>query len=122
MNPLRKLVAGTQPWTRELGSKTAFGDYHIYSYEWIDRLSGFEDAEEFLSGWALKDAFLNQMRDRFKSAGWQGDGQFQILWLPPFTAKDAPTTGYYILHVKQSDDGISWIASRYQIYGLEKSG
>lgn len=119
MNPLKQALAAVQPLTSELGSRKAFAKYYIYSYEWIDRLSGFEDAEEFLGDWALKDVFLNQMRARFKSGGWQGDGKFQILWLPPFTAKDAPTTGYYILHVKQSDDGISWIASRYKIYGLE---
>ena len=119
MNPIRNLMAGIEPWTTELGSEKTFPDYHIYSFEWIDRLSHFEDAEEELTPWTLKNSFLNHFRHRFADAGWNGDGKMQILWLPPFSGIDAPTSGFYILHVKQKEDGVSWIASRYRIVGLD---
>lgn len=118
MNPIRNLLAVPDAWTAELGFEKDFRKYHIYSYEWIDRLSHFEDAEEELKYWPLREQFLSHFRKRFSEAGWQGDGKMQLLWLPPFVGSDAPTKGFYILHVKQLDDGISWIASRYAIAGL----
>jgi hypothetical protein len=119
MNPFRNLLAAIEPWTADLGPETSFQEYHIYSHEWIDRLTHFEDAEEELKHWALKDSFLNHFRRRFADAGWHGDGKMQILWLPPFADASVPTSGFYILHVKQKEDGISWIASKYRIAGLE---
>jgi hypothetical protein len=119
MNPIKNMLAAVDPWTSELGFEGSFPGYHIYSHEWIDRLSHFEDAEEELKHWPLRDIFLRYFRKRFSDAGWQGDGKLQLLWLPPFAGGGAPTQGFYILHVKQSDHGISWIASPYPIFGLE---
>lgn len=119
MNAIRNILAVVDPWTRELGFERSFADYHVYSYEWIDRLSSFESAEEELKCWPLRELFLAHFKKRFSDAGWQGDGELQILWLPPFAGVGAPTQGFYILHVKQLEDGISWIASRYPIFGLE---
>ena len=121
MNPVKNLLAVASAWTAELGFEKDFGDYHIYSYEWIDRLSCLQDAEEELKDWPLRETFLAYFKKRFSKEGWAGDGKMQVLWLPPFTGHKAPTTGFYILHVKQSEDGISWIASRYPIIGLESS-
>lgn len=118
MNPIRNLLAVPDAWTAELGFEKDFRKYYIYSYEWIDRLSRFEDAEEELKYWPLRKAFFAHFRKRFSEAGWQGDGKMQLLWLPPFAGSGSPTKGFYILHVKQDDDGISWIASRYPVAGL----
>lgn len=113
-------MAIIEPWTKELGPERAFVDYEIYSYEWIDRMTYFEDAEEALNEWSLKDAFLNHFRHRFAESGWDGHGTLQILWVPPFAGVNAPTHGFFLLHVKQKADGVSWIASRYPVIGLRE--
>jgi hypothetical protein len=119
MNIVKNLASLGDPWTVEFGFEKDFNDYRVYSYEWIDRLDDFSDAEEELKSWPLRYVFFARFKDRFSQAGWAGDGKLQLLWLPPFVSVVAPTNGFYVLHVKQRDDGISWIASRYPIVGLE---
>ena len=58
------------------------------------------------------EAVITAVEIRFKQLNWDGDGEMQIMWLPPFVgAGPHDWFGCYALHVKQTDDGISWIAS-----------
>lgn len=120
MHPIKTLLALGDPWTVEFGFEKDFAGYHIYGFEWIDRLDHFLDAEEALASWSLREVFFAYFKKRFaESPFWVDDGKMQLLWLPPFIGEGAGTRGFYILHVKQSEDGLSWIASRYRIPALE---
>ncbi|WP_309398656.1 hypothetical protein [Cerasicoccus maritimus] len=121
MKKIKEFMAGIEPWTVDYGTLDDFPRYHVYFFEWIDRLTSFEDAEEALDGWSLKGAFLNHFMHRFQKAGWNGSGNKQILWLPPFSGVGAPSKGFYVFHIKQKEDGISWLACRYPILGLEEN-
>ncbi len=82
----------------------------VTSYEWIDNLcftinpsECLENAEEYLE--IVKNKFLNE--------GWFGDGEIELIWIPPFMFEGTRTSnfikGKIIWHVKQKEDGISWL-------------
>jgi hypothetical protein len=88
--------------------------YHLYSYTFLDDLSyikspfeHFQDAERC----KIEDA-IRLIGDRFREFGWEGDGELGIIWLPPFVDVGIEDTyGTFIWHVKQMNNGISFIAS-----------
>jgi hypothetical protein len=110
---------GVERWTLVFGREQDYSNFHHYAFQWIDELSHFLDAEEVLVGWTLKDLFLLHFRKAFAAAGWSGEGRIGLHWLPPFCASGAPSSGFYIVHARRKHDGMSWIASRYPLYGLE---
>src|SRR5690349_24372082 len=59
--------------------------FHVYGFEWIDNLHFIQPVEAFLAD--SRDAaegYLQIARERFLDAGWNGDGEIGLLWLPPF--------------------------------------
>ena len=88
------------------------GSYSFYAYEYLDDLSFMRPAREVLADWDQAEALIAAVEQRFKQIGWEGDGLMQLLWLPPFAgAGEHDNYGCYVLHVKQDNDGISWLAS-----------
>ncbi len=90
-------------------------EFAVYGYEWIDNLHFVQPPAEFLpsSGEPL-DAYLAVARERFTEAGWYGDGDIGLLWLPPFVfplALRIRPEGVVVWHVKQVEDGISFLLS-----------
>ena len=108
----------------------AMRDFHIYGFEWIDNLHFVRAPEEFLPlPESQLDLYLEAARQRFKAAGWHGDGDIGLLWLPPFVFPlnlRIPPTGVIVWHVKQEEDGISWLLSPIKLpfeeFGDEGSG
>lgn len=84
-------------------------DYEVGAYEWIDNLHFILDPRECVEN---ADAYIAIARQRFLEEGWEGDGDIGLIWVPPFMLKD-PKTGYtkgvIVWHVKQLEDGISWL-------------
>ena len=85
--------------------------FRVYAFEWIDNLLFVLPPDRF-----LKDptAHVAAAREAFLQAGWDGDGEIGLLWLPPFVFPldfKAPTVGVILWHVKQMEDGISWLIS-----------
>jgi hypothetical protein len=91
---------------------------HVYAYHFLDDLRFVHAPEEVLDD-ADRDEFarlLEAVRDRFLSAGWEGDGKLGIIWLPPFIdAGVEDTWGTYVWHVKQDNNGTSWLASKFPL-------
>lgn len=82
-------------------------NWRIYTFASIDELRFMRDAAS-----ELQPEIIAKAKNRFQDAGWEGDGTIQIAWLPPFSiAHSNNTHGVYIIHVKQSNNGISWILS-----------
>jgi hypothetical protein len=85
--------------------------FHLYAYEWIDNLQFIPPPKYFI---ADPTKYLSIARKRFIEGGWDGDGEIGLMWLPPFVFSldpKIPWEGIIIWHVKQTDDGISWMLS-----------
>ncbi len=105
---------------------SALGDFHVYGYEWIDNLHFIRSPEEFLPlPGEQMERYLAAAAERFKKAGWHGDGEIGLLWLPPFVfplALRIPATGVLLWHVKQEEDGVSWLLSPMELPFEEFNG
>src|SRR5215831_9509881 len=88
---------------------------HVYAYHFLDDLRFVRAPDEVLNDLDRNElaCLLEAVRDRFLSAGWEGDGKLGIIWLPPFVdAGVEDTWGTYVWHVKQDNNGTSWLASK----------
>lgn len=88
--------------------------YYLYSFEHIDTQQ-FQFAPEEPAEWdgtPIGDAAeANFVRELLRRAGWEGDGKLRLIWLPPFVFREHDTIGELIWHVKQSNNGTSWLCS-----------
>ena len=56
--------------------------------------------------------YLEKIEELFREIGWEGDGKLGVIWIPPFVDIGIEDGwGTYIWHVKQSNNGTSWLAS-----------
>jgi hypothetical protein len=109
MSPFSKSAAFLE---ERFGTPECARNYHYYAFEYLDDLAFMPPAKEVFGSWRHGEALLTEVGAKMKSLGWEGDGEFQVLWLPPFAgAGRHDNFGSYSLHVKQRNDGISWIAS-----------
>lgn len=103
-------------WESKIGLPSKIENYFFYFYEYIDDLGFMLNAFDVLGDWEHKENFLKVLNNNFKKHGWDGDGEIQILWLPPFISlENKDTYGKMVFHVKQIEDGISWIAAPFQL-------
>jgi hypothetical protein len=98
---------------------SALREFRAYGYEWIDSLHFIQRPEEFLPlPDEQLDLYLAVARERFKEAGWHGDGDIGLLWLPPFVfplGLRIRPEGIVVWHVKQAEDGVSWLLSPIEL-------
>ncbi len=84
--------------------------FNVSGYEWIDNLCFTIDPAECLDNAA---DYIKIAKRRFVKAGWDGDGKVELMWIPPFMLDEQKaanfTEGITVWHVKQLEDGISWI-------------
>lgn len=92
--------------------------YYTYEYTFLDDLQFIkapEDASTDEDPDRISDV-VEAVRRKFLEVGWEGDGEIGILWLPPFVEAGVEDTwGTYVWHVKQSNNGISFLASPYPL-------
>lgn len=82
----------------------------VYSYMFIDDFSFIQEPEVLCL--PNLETTLEHVRSRFVQAGWEGDGNIGVLWLPPFVLTGTDDNyGVVVWHVKQRNDGISWLLS-----------
>ncbi len=102
-------------WQNAFGAKN-LDDWCFYGYEYLDDLNFMLNASKAFSDWADGGTLLEHVGKKFLEMGWDGEGEMQILWFPPFlNIGVANYFGGYALHVKQFADGISWIACPFEI-------
>lgn len=93
-------------------SPTDLDSFELILYEWIDNLHFTLDPMEHLDN---ADEYIYKVKELFSTAGWNGEGDIRLMWIPPFMFTGARTEGFtngvMVWHVKQHDDGISWILS-----------
>ena len=92
----------------------ALRDFHIYSVEWIDNFHFHRWPVSFLSQPDLLPQYHRYACELWKAAGWDGDGDNVLFWLPGFVFPREMKVGHEgvaIWHVKQLNDGVSWLLS-----------
>ena len=97
-------------WEQVFGTPDRVKDWHVFGYEWVDDLNWMPPAAELFRDWPLGDELLARVAERCREVGWEGDGVFQVFWLPPFLGLGVENYGCYGLLVKQDNDGTSWVA------------
>jgi hypothetical protein len=103
-------------WRERIGASEGVQKWHFYAYEYLDDLAFMKPARELFEGWAEGDVNCQTLEEKFRELGWDGDGVLQVMWLPPFAgAGPHDFYGCYAMHIKQTEDGISWIASPYSL-------
>lgn len=97
-----------------LPDQNTIDTYHVYTYTFLDDLSYIKSPFEhfqYEEQYRIEDA-IRLVGGRFKEFGWETDGAIGLIWLPPFVDVGTQDTyGTYIWHVKQMNDGISFLAS-----------
>ena len=82
--------------------------FTVSAYEYIDNLNFLLDPKDCVLNF---ESYLTIATDKFLKAGWNGDGEINLLWIPPFLQKDElqykNTYGITVWHVKQLEDGTS---------------
>lgn len=93
---------------------TAIEGSHLYNFEWIDNLNFLRPPADLITDCSRRKRIEAAVARRFSSEGWEGTGKLSILWLPGFVFPmkcDIPEEGILMWHVKQHEDGISWLLS-----------
>jgi hypothetical protein len=89
--------------------------FPIYAFEWIDNLHFIQPPDRFLPN---PSAYVETARALFLEAGWGGEGEVGLMWLPAFMfplASRPPWVGITLWHIKQVEDGISWLISPIEL-------
>ena len=100
-----------------------FDDWHVYSYHHLDawrsltlvRALGDVTRTEY-------ERIRSRIASHFILHGWEGDGEIDVIWLPAFCIEPEFTEGALVFHVKQANNGTSYIASKYPIPRLKERG
>lgn len=88
----------------------AYGDnWEVYQFHYIDWFELMPYANEVLTTSQEDILLMAKVVERFKSSGWEGDGEIQIGWIPTFMVDKDDTFGSLFWHVKQSNNGTSFI-------------
>ena len=89
----------------------------MYEYHHIDYLLFMPSAEEALSALPNAREIITEVGLLFRESGWEGDGDIEMMWLPPFVSVEIEDThGAFLFHVKQSNNGTSFIASPERLH------
>ena len=93
-------------------------NFEIMAYEWIDNLNFTINPKDCIEN---ADEYISVAKQRFLEDGWDGDGNIELMWVPPFMLKQEKqwsfTKGITVWHVKQLEDGISWLLYPKELFG-----
>jgi hypothetical protein len=96
-------------------------DYYVVDFQFIDDVrcirplseavrDPHQEEADSVANLGKEEKLRSELGALFLAAGWEGDGEINCIFLPPcFLARE---DGWCIpvYHVKQSNDGISWLA------------
>lgn len=102
--------------------------YVVGYYEWIDNLNFTLDPKDCLEN---AEEYIKIVKEKFLEAGWYGDGKIELMWIPPFMFDEEFILqekikweygyGITIWHVKQLEDGISWLLFPKELFKVPNS-
>ncbi len=92
--------------------------FFVYQYTFLDDDAFILDPFDYFIQESREsiEEFIQGVRQLFIRSGWEGDGDIGLIWLPPFVDCGVEDTwGTYIWHVKQDNNGVSFLASEYRL-------
>lgn len=82
----------------------------VLQYTFIDDHSAILKPEQIFNQNSNLEHAIESVKKSFIEAGWEGDGTIGLIWIPPFLDQASEDNfGDYIWHVKQSNNGISFL-------------
>jgi len=85
-------------------------DLIVFKYQFIDYLRATFDPLKIYGNTKNTNDTIEAVKRIFLRNGWEGDGDVRLIWIPPFLDLSSDDNyGDFIWHVKQSNDGISFI-------------
>jgi hypothetical protein len=90
-------------------------DITIIGYQHIDDPECFLKPEAVLPFTSESLSLVEKVKEKFRNDGWDGDGELRIVWIPSIFYIPPPNTdpgqvfGTYIWHVKQYNNGTSFL-------------
>lgn len=97
-------------------------EFEVTSYECIDNLHFTMNPAECLEN---AEEYISIVKQRFIQNGWEGDGEINLMWIPPFMLTNRKQGSFYkgvvVWHVKQMNDGISWLLYPKNLFEQDKS-
>lgn len=88
----------------------------VKKYEFIDYLDARFDPYMVYENTKALDQVVKLVKLKFKEAGWEGDGELKLIWLPCFLdISNDSFFGDFIWHVKQNNNGTSFLAMSKKI-------
>lgn len=98
--------------SEELRDPDIVSEFFAYSYHFLDDLSFMSKPDLHFDVFSTFETLIKAIKNRFRQEGWEGDGNIQIFWLPPFVGAGVDDThGVCVWHVKQNNNGTSWLLS-----------
>jgi hypothetical protein len=116
------MTTNAEPWS------VAGRKFYVYTFHHIDLESGLppesvpDTGIEFDAASPMSqtcEPLVPAIKDLFKKAGWEGDGKVEIFCIPPFLPPANGADGFVIWHVKQENNGTSWLASEMRLFECE---
>lgn len=98
--------------------------FFVYYYHHDDDGQGWTPLQDFryrnyvredVEKEALSPDFIEKLASALKEFGWEGDGALEAMMVPPFFTAGGDNYWFPVFHVKQENNGTSWIASEYQL-------
>ncbi|MBW7903796.1 MAG: hypothetical protein H3C26_20195 [Rhodocyclaceae bacterium] len=106
-------------WPQFWPDQSPLSGWHYYTFEHIDRFEFMRPARPELPHEGA-EGILQQIAEKFRAQGWEGDGDIEVFWMPPFIASRNDTAGFIVFHVRQQNNGVSFLASPYPLPGLKE--
>ena len=72
---------------------------------------GHEDQSGRPTLTGLTPEFIASVHMTLMECGWEGDGTLEAMMVPPFFTNQGDSFWFPVFHVKQRNNGTSWIAS-----------
>lgn len=101
--------------------------YYVYAYEHVDDNTMMLSLDEYKKKYVesvnyqeFDDHLQNDIKPLLRKAGWEGDGEIQMVWVPPFCMSGYYTMGVFVYHVKQKNNGTSFIYSTYELNNIKE--
>lgn len=89
----------------------------VEQYQFIDNLEHIIDPQELGTCYTNK---IEEVKKAFLENGWEGDGKIGLIWIPPFLEGTNDTMGRYVWHVKQDNNGISFLGYEEAEYSFNE--
>ena len=91
----------------------AINGLYVYVYHHDDDRRGYTPLDKLSD--KVSTTFVEKLTTTLKACGWEGDGKLEAMMVPAFLSTESTGRWFLIFHVKQSNNGTSWIASEYPL-------